>query len=173
MTAEPTTSSSEITTDNWGPSSSSSSISVTQLSTSDSSCAHASPSYTSDSASSECEPTATSLLYKLRPPRASDLSRKRKVHSNPPPPAGKKRSSGTSRKFDPVSVSPSAPSKWVVQLKTLVESQRRKLLVLPSFWCCDSLATVYKLYSHLVHRQLAEHVDYVIIASCLCHNYVI
>ena len=171
MTAEPTTSSSVITTDNWGPSSSSSSISVTQLSTSDSSCAHASSSYTSDSASSECEPTATSLLYKLRPPTASDLSRKRKVHSNPPPPAGKKRSSGTSRKFDPVSVSPSHRASEFPN-EELVESGG-KLLVLPSFWCCDSLATVYKLYSHLVHRQLAEHVDYVIIASCLCHNYVI
>ena len=71
-----------------------------------SSTAGASSSYDSESESSTC-PSCPSLLDKLRAPRPSDLGRKRRIHTNPPP-VGKKRSLyGTSAgKHDPKSVSP-------------------------------------------------------------------
>lgn len=68
-----------------------------------SSMAGASSTCDSESESS----TYPSLLDKLRAPQPSDLGRKRRIHTNPPP-AGKKRSVyGTSAgKHDPKSVSP-------------------------------------------------------------------
>uniref|UniRef100_A0A1X7TX16 U1-type domain-containing protein n=1 Tax=Amphimedon queenslandica TaxID=400682 RepID=A0A1X7TX16_AMPQE len=60
----------------------------------------------SDSGSSSTS-VANSLLDRLRPPNMSELGRKRKIHSNPPPPVGKKRSIQNFHKSDPKSVSPS------------------------------------------------------------------
>lgn len=57
--------------------------------------------------SSSGSTSSSTILDKLRSPRISDLSRKRKILSNPPPPIGKKRSTTAVRKFDPKSVRPS------------------------------------------------------------------
>ena len=51
------------------------------------------------------ESRPVSLLERLHAPTVSELSRKRKIHANPPP-VGKKRSTQTVRKFDPQSVRP-------------------------------------------------------------------
>ena len=59
--------------------------------------------------SDESEPQVVSLLSRLRAPTASDLSRKRRVSTNPP--VGTKRSKGSSSS-DPKSVS---PTDWVKQ----------------------------------------------------------
>ena len=66
---------------------------------------------------------SVSFLKRLRAPQPSELSRKRKVHANPPP-VGKKRSKQTSRKFDPTSIT---PSKRVSEYpgEHLVESNRK------------------------------------------------
>ena len=56
------------------------------------------------SSCSESRPVV-SLLERLHVPTVSELSRKRKIHANPPP-VGKKRSTQTVRKFDPQSVRP-------------------------------------------------------------------
>ena len=46
------------------------------------------------------------ILDRLRAPVPSHLARKRKVHANPPPPVGKKRSTSLLRKSDPHSIQP-------------------------------------------------------------------
>ena len=70
------------------------------------------PSAAGCSSSSSCSESrprrpVVSLLERLRAPTVSELSRKRRIDANPPPPAGKKRSTQTVRKFDPQSVRPS------------------------------------------------------------------
>ena len=70
------------------------------------------PSAAGCSSSSSCSESrpwrpVVSLLERLRVPTVSELSRKRRIDANPPPPAGKKRSTQTVRKFDPQSVRPS------------------------------------------------------------------
>ena len=56
--------------------------------------------------SGSCSSSSTSILDKLRSPTVSDLSGKRKILTNPPPPIGKRRSTTTVKKFDSKSVRP-------------------------------------------------------------------
>ncbi len=51
--------------------------------------------------------TSANFFNRLRAPSMSDLARKRKIHSNPPPPVGRKSSIQNFRKFDPKTVRPS------------------------------------------------------------------
>ena len=66
-----------------------------------------SPSAAGCSNSSSCSEShpVVSLLERLHAPTVSELSRKRKINTNPPP-VGKKRSTQTVRKFNPQSVRP-------------------------------------------------------------------
>ena len=71
------------------------------------SCSSASESSeVSSGSSSDSVGNAVSILDKLHAPRPSDLSRKRKIHANPP--EGKRRSTTQAvRKFDPQTIKPS------------------------------------------------------------------
>ena len=55
---------------------------------------------------SDTSSSAPSILDKLRAPRLSELTRKRKIHCNRPPPAGRRQSRGRGAS-DPKSITPS------------------------------------------------------------------
>ena len=57
-------------------------------------------------ASSSKSKTVPSAYSMLRPPTSSQLSRKRAIDRNPPPPKGKKRAKGPNRQSDPKSITP-------------------------------------------------------------------
>ena len=114
-------------------------------------CSSATSSSIPTSDSESTISNTVSLLDRLKCPRPSELSRNRKVHCNPPPPKGKKRSSGERGLNDP-HVPPS---------KRVSEYPNEQLVVSAGRLFCRACREILSLKRRTVesHIKSAKHVE--------------
>ena len=114
-------------------------------------CSSATSSSIPTSDSESTISNTVSLLDRLKCPRPSELSRNRKVHCNPPPPKGKKRSSGVRGLNDP-HVPPS---------KRLSEFPNKQLVVSAGRLFCRACREILSLKRSTIesHVKSAKHVE--------------